>query len=111
MESMCIICHDQPAAFRCIQCHKPVCDGCAFKDEHGAFCSRECAANYRAFYQAQARKSARRTGLIKTLIVLIVLGMLAAVVAWKAGLLPRSVEDKLREGAEKVIPAGETKNP
>lgn len=79
MERMCVVCHDQVAAFRCKQCHKPMCDECAFKDENGAFCSRECAANYRSFKQAKARTPARKAGsLLRTVIILILLAAVAA---------------------------------
>jgi len=88
MEAMCVVCHDQPAAFRCVQCHKPVCDECAFKDDNGAFCSRECAANYRSFKRAETASARRRSGgLLKTLIILLVLAAVALVVAWRQGVL------------------------
>jgi len=88
MESICVVCHDRPAAFRCIQCHKPVCDDCAFKDDNGAFCSRECAANYRSFKRAQAASAPRRRGsLLKVLLVLLILAAIAAAVAWRLGFL------------------------
>ena len=99
MEQMCVVCHDNPSAFLCIQCHKPVCDDCAFKDENGAFCSRDCAANYRSFRQAEARTATccRIGGLTKLIIVLLVLAA-AAVAAWKLDLLPSSVTDRLPGG-------------
>ncbi|MFO7958497.1 MAG: hypothetical protein R6X33_15520 [Candidatus Brocadiia bacterium] len=89
MASNCVVCHDRPMAVRCIQCHKPVCDECAFKTEHGAFCSRECAASYRDYKQAQARKSSAGGGsLLKVLVVLIVIAAIAAA-AWHFGLLDK----------------------
>ena len=81
MEHTCVVCHDQPAAFRCKQCHKPVCDECAFKDENGAFCRRECAANYRSFKQAQARTRPAKAGsLLKTIVILVLLAAVAVAV-------------------------------
>ena len=81
MEHMCVVCHDEPAAFRCKQCHKPVCDECAFKDENGAFCRRECAANYRSFKQHKAlTRPAKAGSLLKTIVILIVLAAAAVAV-------------------------------
>ncbi|MFO8008924.1 MAG: B-box zinc finger protein [Candidatus Brocadiia bacterium] len=80
MESKCVVCHDRPAQFRCVQCHKPVCDECAFKNENGVFCSRSCAAAYRDYQQAGSG-SARSGGMMKTLIILIIVAAVAAAVA------------------------------
>ena len=81
MEHTCVVCHDQPAAFRCKQCHKPVCDECAFKDENGAFCRRECAANYRSFQQIQARTHPAKVGsLLKTIVILVLFAAVAVAV-------------------------------
>ena len=109
MEQMCVVCHDRPAAFRCIRCHKPVCDVCAFKDENGAFCSRECSASYRSYRQAQARTAVaarRRGGLLKLVIVLLIVAA-AAYAAWKLGLLPTSVTDRLPAGGQQQQEAPE----
>ncbi len=89
MASNCVVCHDRAMAVRCIQCHKPVCDECAFKIEHGAFCSRECAASYRDYVRAQAEKRGPRRSIVKPLIGLLLLIVIAAVVAWQLGLLER----------------------
>ena len=120
MEAKCVACHDRPAVIRCIQCHKPVCDECSFKDENGAFCSRRCAANYRSWRQAQASAASRKSGgLLKVIIVLLILAAVA-LAAWKLGLLPSSVTDRLpdapgtgqqdvrgpEEGAEQAAPGG-----
>ena len=89
MEAKCVVCHTRPAAFRCIQCHKPVCDECAFKDDNGAFCCRECAASYRAFKHAQARapveQGAKRGG--RGILILVLILALAAFAAWRLKLL------------------------
>jgi len=105
VERICVVCHDSPAAFHCIQCHRPVCDACAFKDENGAFCARECAAKYRSFRQAQARTSRRKRsgGLLTAIIVLVALAA-AAVGAWKLGLLPSSLTDRLPGGVQQEQP-------
>ena len=101
VERMCVVCQDNPAAFRCIQCHKPVCDACAFKDENGAFCTRECAAKYRSFRQAQAGTGRRkRSSGLSTLIIVLVALAAAAAGAWKLGLLPSSLTDRLPGGAQ-----------
>ncbi len=88
MKAQCIVCHERPAAFLCVQCHKPVCDECAFKDENGVFCSRECAARYRSYKQTQRPPVRRRPGgMLKGVIVGIVMAVLAALAAWKLGYL------------------------
>jgi hypothetical protein len=51
----CVVCHEKEAAHRCIQCHKPVCEECAFKDDQGAFCGRDCSAAYRSYKRADQR--------------------------------------------------------
>ena len=99
MEAKCVVCHDKAAAFRCIQCHKPVCDECAHKDENGAFCSRECAGQYRSYAQV-ARKAAAKKGSLGKVILLVILLAVAAFIAWKRGLLPSSITDRLPGGAE-----------
>ena len=84
MEHKCVVCHDNVATFRCVQCHKPVCDECAFKTENGAFCSRECAANYREFRRAEAKAPrARSGGLLKPLIGLIIIALIVLAIAYK----------------------------
>lgn len=90
MDRKCVVCHDKAAAFRCIQCHKPACEDCAFKTENGAFCSRECATNYREFARAQARAPKRSGGLLKPLIGLIIIAaiVLGAIKVLKPELLP-----------------------
>jgi hypothetical protein len=90
IESKCVVCHDKPAAFRCIQCHKPACADCAFKTENGAFCGRECATNYRDFARAQARAPKGKGGLLKPLIGLIIIAaiVIVAIKVFKPELLP-----------------------
>ena len=83
MDRQCVVCHEKAAAFRCIQCHKPTCSDCAFKTEHGAFCSRECAANYREFARAQGRAPTARGGLLRPLIGLIIIIAIALLVIHK----------------------------
>ena len=99
MEQMCVVCHDRPAAFRCIQCHKPVCDDCAFKTENGAFCSRQCAGAYREFQQAQGRKAGGKKsgGLLKTLVVLIVLAAIAVFALVQLGVFSKEDIDRARQ--------------
>jgi hypothetical protein len=83
MDRQCVVCHQKVATFRCIQCHKPTCSDCAFKTENGAFCSRECATNYREFARAQARAPRARGGLLKPLIGLIIIAAVALFVIHK----------------------------
>jgi hypothetical protein len=72
--SVCGVCHEKEVDHRCIQCHKPVCDDDAFKDDQGIFCGRECSAQYRSYDQADARVArARSHGLGNILIVLVII--------------------------------------
>ncbi|MFP4028496.1 MAG: hypothetical protein ACLFWL_11955 [Candidatus Brocadiia bacterium] len=80
-EEKCAVCHQRPAKHRCIQCHKPVCDECAFKNAYGVFCSRDCAATHQEFRENQAAEKARKQGLIKTLIRLIIIVVLLGIIA------------------------------
>ena len=81
MEQLCVVCHDQAAQFRCRQCHKPVCDDCAFKDENGAFCSRKCAANCRTWKEAEARPALRRVrSSLKGFVIVVILALIVAAV-------------------------------
>jgi len=89
MEKQCVVCHLRPSMFRCIQCHKPVCDECAFKTENGVFCGRNCATAYRDFRRAQAADARKAPGgLLKKLALLILLAAAAAVAAYVMGWLP-----------------------
>ncbi len=86
METKCVVCHDRPAQFRCIQCHKPVCDECAFKTEHGAFCSRECAAEYRDYKKTAPKAgTAGGSGLFRKLLMVIVLAVIVILLAHGLG--------------------------
>jgi hypothetical protein len=81
IEKKCGVCHEQPAAFRCPQCHKPVCDSCAFKTEFGAFCGRQCEAAYREFVQTRRPEPPKpRRSLLKPVVVglLVIIILLAA---------------------------------
>ena len=76
MDRNCVVCHDKQASFRCIQCHKPVCNDCAIKTDDGAFCSRKCANDYREFRRAYAKEEKKKGGLLKLIVVLIILAAL-----------------------------------
>ncbi len=89
MESKCVVCHDKPARFRCIQCHKPVCDDCSFKTEHGAFCGRDCASQYREWRKSQPKATRGARGALRKLIILIIILAIAAFVAHQMGLLEK----------------------
>ncbi len=84
----CAVCHDQVMEFRCKQCHKPVCDDCAFKIEHGAFCSRECAHTYRDFKgdQKPEPRKRRRTSIVLVAVLLVLAAL--AILARRMGLVP-----------------------
>ena len=73
MESKCVVCHEKAAQHRCVQCHKPVCDDCAFKTELGVFCGRECAAKNREYKQHAGPTARKKSGLSKIIIVVIIL--------------------------------------
>ena len=92
MEQNCVVCHLRESRFRCIQCHKPVCDECAFKTENGVFCGRNCAAAYRDFKQSQSARGRRASGgLVRKLLILIIIVAAAAAVAYKMGWLPAAL--------------------
>ena len=97
MEKTCVVCHVEPAVFRCIQCHKPVCDSCAFKSENGAFCSRQCANTYRAYKTAPEPVRAKGAGGIFKLIGAIVVLAVLAWLAWKMDWIPQSWKRELGE--------------
>ncbi len=87
MESKCVVCHERPAQFRCIQCHKPVCDECAFKNENGVFCGRSCAAAYRDFKAAASGRRRSSSGLLGKLVVLIIVAFVVILAANYFGLV------------------------
>ena len=90
MDRQCVVCHTKEAVFRCIQCHKPTCDECAFKTEHGAFCSRQCANSYRDFMRAQPSIPRRSGGALRALILVLIAAAIAVLVLhkYRPGLLP-----------------------
>ena len=103
MDSTCVVCHDRVAQFRCLQCHKPVCDECAFKTDMGAFCGRNCAAQYRDYRKDGGAVTKEKKGsLIKTLILLIILAAGVFAVAYWRGWLPESVQEKVEEVRSKA---------
>ena len=83
MEKQCVVCHLRESLFRCIQCHKPVCDECAFKTTEGAFCGRDCATSYRDYMTAKRESEAKERArkLRKLKMTLLVGGLLAAGIA------------------------------
>lgn len=90
MESKCVVCHERPARHRCLQCHKPTCDTCAFKTENGVFCGRECSARYRE-YKQNARASKKSSGgLVRKLVIAVVVLAVAYFAAKHFGLLEKA---------------------
>ena len=87
MEKNCVVCHLRPSLFRCIQCHKPVCDDDSFKDDQGVFCSRNCAAAHRSFKQSSGGSQAKSGGAGRMLLIIVVLVViiLGAMYAMKLG--------------------------
>lgn len=81
MASKCVVCNERDATLRCRQCHKWVCDSCAFKNEDGAFCERECATKYRDFQKAQPDEEEEERGLIARLVRKIVVLLIVVVLA------------------------------
>jgi len=108
MLSKCVVCHDRDAVYRCLECHKPVCDECAFKTDQGAFCSRRCSARYMDFKRAQrpAKPTRKRGHPIALLLVVVALAAITFAVAWRQGWLPSSwrvaVRQKAVSGLEKA---------
>jgi len=108
VEGKCVTCHERPADHRCIQCHKPICDDCAFKDAYGVFCSRECSARHQSFRQEQAGARAKG-GPVKALIKLIIVLALLAIVAGavyvygaKRGWFGEEEQDRVIEGQRRI---------
>ena len=99
MSKMCVVCHTREMTFRCIQCHKPVCDECAFKDANGAFCCRECSASYKAYkdYSPGVEKARPRGSPIVTVLLVVILLAAAAFAAWKLGLIPEATKERIRQ--------------
>jgi len=83
-ERMCVVCHEKPGRFQCRQCHRLVCDECAFKVTDGAFCGRDCAAKFVAFKKHHAAAEAARGGSVmrafKLLVSLVLLTIIAGAV-------------------------------
>lgn len=73
----CVVCHENEADHRCIQCHKPVCDEHAFKDDQGVFCSRDCAAAHRSYQDADSRSRGSSKGRRIVLLIVVILAALA----------------------------------
>jgi hypothetical protein len=88
-----------------------VCDECAFKDENGAFCRRECAANYRSFKQAQARTRPAKAGsLLKAIVILILLAGAAVVVlayGAKKGWFGEDAREQVENTEQRLVGEGE----
>lgn len=83
MEQSCVICHKQKLTSRCIRCHKPVCDECAFKDSNGLFCSRDCANDYQAYKESkrpEIQSQGILAGIVNKLGMIILLVVLAGAV-------------------------------
>ena len=116
MERQCVICHDRQADHQCRQCHKKVCDVCAFKDDAGVFCSRDCAATFRSFMQDKTGAPAKGGGFVKRLVRLIVILVLLALVAGavyvvgaKKGWFGEEEKSRVIEGQKKLESAVEEK--
>ncbi|MFW6161462.1 MAG: B-box zinc finger protein [Planctomycetota bacterium] len=80
----CLTHKDRPAVGLCHQCHKPLCEECRYDEApQGLFCSRECYDQHLA-YHSRKRPAVRRSrlkSLVVGLVLLLVLGGAAAVVA------------------------------
>ena len=98
MDATCSFCRNRRAEFKCRQCMTPVCDECAFKIDLGAFCSRRCANQFRDFHRARGRSSSGpRISITRLILLIVVAGTIAVLVAWWQGWLPRSWTSKLNE--------------
>lgn len=101
MSEMCSICHSRSREHKCRRCRSPVCDDCAFKIDLGAFCSRKCANQFRDFHRARARAdTGPKVSIARLIVLLIVAGAIAVLVAWWQGWLPRSWTSRLKQEAE-----------
>ena len=105
MATYCIKCHDNLFRYRCRQCRKPVCEECAFQTEHGTFCSHRCAARFRDFTSKQVADRGRGEGpsLVRTVLVLILVGLIVLAVAWWNGWLPESVDQMVTDLLSKFL--------
>lgn len=100
---LCVICNKNPVQNRCMQCHKAICNACAFKTENGAFCSRKCAATYKDFKEQRTAPARRpRSSLGHKFVVLVCLLIAAAVVAWFMDWIPESTKDKVKDTATSI---------
>lgn len=119
MEKQCVVCNDRKATLRCISCHKPICDDCAFKNTNGAFCSRDCSADYESFKKTKTPEKGKGgvlTGVLRKLVVLLILLVAAGAVyvygakqGWfgekekkRVQEQEERIEEKWREGEEKL---------
>ena len=103
VESYCSYCRNRQAEFLCRQCHKPLCDECAFKTDLGVFCNRECANQFRDFHRSAARsKSGSGPGLVRILIYVILLAAVGLAVAWWRGWLPEQIQARIDNRAGTV---------
>jgi predicted amidophosphoribosyltransferase len=99
MATYCANCHDNLFKYRCKQCRKPVCEDCAFKTEHGTFCSHRCAARYRDFMSKETADKGKAEGssVIGKLFMLLLAGLAVVAVAWWKGWLPAGVESMISD--------------
>jgi len=103
VDEMCSICHSRSREFKCRRCRSPVCDECAFKIDLGAFCSRKCANQFRDFHRARARaEQGNRISVARFILLLVIVGTIAVLVAWWRGWLPRSWTTRLQKEAGTV---------
>ena len=121
MSHQCVVCHDEEATKRCIQCHKWVGDSCAVTDDKGVFCSRSCAKDYRDYEESKegGQEEGKRgfvgclvrkiVGLIVLVVILLAIYVYGARQGWfgeneKARVKSREEQlgGKLEEGTRKL---------
>ncbi len=85
-QEFCINHPDRPAATRCRQCHKPICEECIKSDANGQFCSFTCSEAFKDFLAREKPKTKRGMNLISKLVALVVLILVALFVGKKMGI-------------------------
>ena len=104
----CQLCNDRQATLKCKQCGKEICNPCAHKGAHGAFCGLNCAQAFSEHVGQQEAAAAgapvkKGGGLFVKIIVLIVIAAAVIVVLMKLGILKtEDVEKRLNEGKRAV---------
>lgn len=87
------------AVARCISCMKPVCQECLVNVNSDNFCSDTCAENHiRTSADISRFKSKQKSGILKKVIILAILGALI----WLAWTKKDEIKQKINEQKEQI---------